>query len=166
MARALRAGLQSGSSYGPRVQQYDRASFSYVWRLTASGPGPSGRWCCYRGCYRLLHQSSSSEGIGQRLCLGSCELEQLKTLTAELFLSLTSLFNGHLLTRALSTSPETLLTTMALYYYPLPIRDSEERPTTPASDKSREQVGHDPSSSGNGASATCGEMDRVEGRDC
>ncbi|WVQ71180.1 hypothetical protein IAR50_000705 [Cryptococcus sp. DSM 104548] len=37
-----------------------------------------------------------------------------------LFLSLTSLFNAHLLPRALSTSPETLLTLMALYYFPLP----------------------------------------------
>ncbi|WWD22814.1 hypothetical protein CI109_107308 [Kwoniella shandongensis] len=39
---------------------------------------------------------------------------------AALFLSLTSLFNAHLLPRALSTSPETLLTIMALYYFPLP----------------------------------------------
>ncbi|ODN84156.1 hypothetical protein L202_00160 [Cryptococcus amylolentus CBS 6039] len=37
-----------------------------------------------------------------------------------LFLSLTSLFNAHLLPRALSTSPETLLTLMAIYYFPLP----------------------------------------------
>ncbi|RXK36684.1 hypothetical protein M231_06071 [Tremella mesenterica] len=37
-----------------------------------------------------------------------------------LFLSLTSLFNAHLLPRALSTSPETMLTTMALTYFPLP----------------------------------------------
>ncbi|WWC57953.1 uncharacterized protein I303_100488 [Kwoniella dejecticola CBS 10117] len=37
-----------------------------------------------------------------------------------LFLSLTSLFNAHLLPRSLSTSPETLLTTMALCYFPLP----------------------------------------------
>ncbi|WRT63509.1 uncharacterized protein IL334_000414 [Kwoniella shivajii] len=37
-----------------------------------------------------------------------------------LFLSLTSLFNAHLLPRALSTSPESLLTTMALCYFPLP----------------------------------------------
>ncbi|WVR03409.1 hypothetical protein IAU60_000400 [Kwoniella sp. DSM 27419] len=35
-----------------------------------------------------------------------------------LFLSLTSLFNAHLLPRALSTSPETLLTVMALYHFP------------------------------------------------
>ena len=37
-----------------------------------------------------------------------------------LFLSLTSLFNAHLLPRSLSTSPETLLTTLALLYFPLP----------------------------------------------
>ncbi|KAE8540095.1 hypothetical protein D1P53_004033 [Cryptococcus gattii VGV] len=37
-----------------------------------------------------------------------------------LFLSLTSLFNAHLLPRSLSTSPETLLTVMALYYCPFP----------------------------------------------
>ncbi|KAK8844634.1 hypothetical protein IAR55_006481 [Kwoniella newhampshirensis] len=43
---------------------------------------------------------------------------------AALFLSLTSLFNAHLLPRALSTSPETLLTTMALYYFPLPVPSS------------------------------------------
>ncbi|ORY22978.1 GPI mannosyltransferase [Naematelia encephala] len=36
-----------------------------------------------------------------------------------LFLSLTSLFNAHLLPRSLSTSPETLLTVMALCYFPL-----------------------------------------------
>lgn len=35
-----------------------------------------------------------------------------------MFLSLTSLFNAHLLPRALSTSPETLLTTAALVVYP------------------------------------------------
>ncbi|WVQ93919.1 hypothetical protein IAU59_000997 [Kwoniella sp. CBS 9459] len=45
-----------------------------------------------------------------------------------LFLSLTSLFNAHLLPRALSTSPETVLTTMALYYFPLP------RPSPPSRD--------------------------------
>ncbi|ORX34966.1 GPI mannosyltransferase [Kockovaella imperatae] len=39
---------------------------------------------------------------------------------AALFLSLTSLFNAHLLPRSLSTSPETLLTTLALLYFPLP----------------------------------------------
>ncbi|RSH89462.1 glycosylphosphatidylinositol anchor biosynthesis [Saitozyma podzolica] len=44
---------------------------------------------------------------------------------AALFLSLTSLFNAHLLPRALSTSPETLLTTLALVFFPLP------RPETP-----------------------------------
>ncbi|KAK4683812.1 GPI mannosyltransferase 3, partial [Tremellales sp. Uapishka_1] len=37
-----------------------------------------------------------------------------------LFLSFTSLFNAHLLPRALSTSPETLLTAMALSYFPFP----------------------------------------------
>lgn len=36
----------------------------------------------------------------------------------QLFLSLTSLFNAHLLPRALSTSPETLLTTLALLFFP------------------------------------------------
>ncbi|OCF59815.1 hypothetical protein L486_02488 [Kwoniella mangroviensis CBS 10435] len=40
--------------------------------------------------------------------------------SSALFLSLTSLFNAHLLPRSLSTSPETLLTTMALCYVPLP----------------------------------------------
>ncbi|WWC85658.1 uncharacterized protein L201_000524 [Kwoniella dendrophila CBS 6074] len=40
--------------------------------------------------------------------------------TSALFLSLTSLFNAHLLPRSLSTSPETLLTTMALCYFPFP----------------------------------------------
>lgn len=39
---------------------------------------------------------------------------------------MTSLFNGHLLPRALSTSPETLLTVAAVYYYPL---DSTRRST-------------------------------------
>lgn len=41
-------------------------------------------------------------------------------LQEQLFLSLTSLFNAHLLPRSLSTSPETLLTVMALYYFPFP----------------------------------------------
>ncbi|WWC66978.1 uncharacterized protein I206_100885 [Kwoniella pini CBS 10737] len=40
--------------------------------------------------------------------------------SAAIFLSLTSLFNAHLLPRSLSTSPETLLTTMALCYFPFP----------------------------------------------
>lgn len=38
----------------------------------------------------------------------------------QLFLSLTSLFNAHLLPRSLSTSPETLLTVIGLYYFPFP----------------------------------------------
>ncbi|OCF43763.1 hypothetical protein I317_02367 [Kwoniella heveanensis CBS 569] len=48
-----------------------------------------------------------------------------------LFLSLTSLFHAHLLPRALSTSPETLLTTMALYYFPFP------KPSPPSRDPLR-----------------------------
>ncbi|WVW81638.1 hypothetical protein I302_103633 [Kwoniella bestiolae CBS 10118] len=47
-----------------------------------------------------------------------------------LFLSLTSLFNAHLLPRSLSTSPETLLTTMALCYFPFPALPS----SSPAQD--------------------------------
>ncbi len=39
----------------------------------------------------------------------------------QLFLSMTSLFNAHLLPRALSTSPETLLTVAALTYFPFPV---------------------------------------------
>jgi phosphatidylinositol glycan class B len=42
-------------------------------------------------------------------------------------LSMTSLFNAHLLPRALSTSPETLLTSLALLYFPLP---KPEAPTS------------------------------------
>lgn len=38
----------------------------------------------------------------------------------QLLLSMCSLFNGHALTRALSTSPETLLTVWALVFFPLP----------------------------------------------
>ncbi|EAL22074.1 hypothetical protein CNBC2120 [Cryptococcus deneoformans B-3501A] len=52
-------------------------------------------------------------------CLSSKLLGHGSAPTA-LFLSLTSLFNGHLLPRSLSTSPETLLTLMALYYFPFP----------------------------------------------
>ncbi|AFR93799.2 phosphatidylinositol glycan, class B [Cryptococcus neoformans C23] len=52
-------------------------------------------------------------------CLSSKLLGHGSAPTA-LFLSLTSLFNAHLLPRSLSTSPETLLTLMALYYFPFP----------------------------------------------
>jgi phosphatidylinositol glycan class B len=38
-----------------------------------------------------------------------------------MFLSLTSLFHAHILPRALSTSPETLLTALALLYFPLSV---------------------------------------------
>jgi phosphatidylinositol glycan class B len=44
-----------------------------------------------------------------------------------MFLSATNLFHAHALTRSLSNSPETMLTTLALVYFPLP------RPS-PASD--------------------------------
>ncbi|WVQ85533.1 hypothetical protein IAT38_007699 [Cryptococcus sp. DSM 104549] len=54
---------------------------------------------------------------------------------AAIFLSLTSLFNAHLLPRSLSTSPETLLTLMALYYFPLP------RPTVPTLNDKALQAG-------------------------
>lgn len=40
--------------------------------------------------------------------------------TPKMFLSLTSLFHAHILPRALSTSQETLLTALALLYFPLP----------------------------------------------
>jgi phosphatidylinositol glycan class B len=44
-----------------------------------------------------------------------------------MFLSATNLFHAHALTRSLSNSPETMLTTLALVYFPLP-------PPTPTSD--------------------------------
>lgn len=44
-----------------------------------------------------------------------------------MFLSATNLFHAHALTRSLSNSPETMLTTLALVYFPLP-------PPSPASD--------------------------------
>ncbi|BEJ13219.1 hypothetical protein CspHIS471_0303930 [Cutaneotrichosporon sp. HIS471] len=86
-----------------------------------------------------------------------------------LFLSLTSLFNAHLLPRALSTSPETLLTTMALYYYPLP-SFSRTVPLSPSSaPTSTSGPGEKPlSQAATGDSndcPTCGMMDKVEGRD-
>jgi phosphatidylinositol glycan class B len=37
-----------------------------------------------------------------------------------MFLSATNLFHAHALTRSLSNSPETMLTTLALVYFPLP----------------------------------------------
>ncbi|WVF66298.1 hypothetical protein IAT40_001038 [Kwoniella sp. CBS 6097] len=63
---------------------------------------------------------------------------------AALFLSLTSLFNAHLLPRALSTSPETLLTTMALYYFPLsrPLPSSPD-PLNPVPNGSDEKAAVD-----------------------
>ena len=42
-------------------------------------------------------------------------------------MSATNLFHAHALTRSLSNSPETMLTTLALVYFPLP-------PPSPASD--------------------------------
>ncbi|CAK9783538.1 hypothetical protein CC85DRAFT_279347 [Cutaneotrichosporon oleaginosum] len=73
-----------------------------------------------------------------------------------LFLSLTSLFNAHLLPRALSTSPETLLTTIGLYYYPLPAFRPASLGATcvPSQDGTAEH--HE-------AQRTCGAMDRAEG---
>ncbi|KAJ9125245.1 hypothetical protein QFC22_000200 [Naganishia vaughanmartiniae] len=53
--------------------------------------------------------------------LGKCYRE------AALFLSLTNLFHAHVLTRTLTTSAETCLTVMALYYWPLPLSDESSR---------------------------------------
>ncbi|KAJ9108902.1 hypothetical protein QFC21_000223 [Naganishia friedmannii] len=53
--------------------------------------------------------------------LGNCYRE------AALFLSLTNLFHAHVLTRTLTTSAETCLTVMALYYWPLPLLDESMR---------------------------------------
>jgi phosphatidylinositol glycan class B len=83
----------------------------------------------------------------------------------KLFLSLTSLFNAHLLPRALSTSPETLLTTMALYYYPLP-SFSRVQPTAVPSSASTSPVDEKPAPhSKHQRGHTCGQLDKVEGRD-
>ncbi|WVQ64650.1 uncharacterized protein L199_002817 [Kwoniella botswanensis] len=64
--------------------------------------------------------------------------------SSALFLSLTSLFNAHLLPRSLSTSPETLLTTMALCYFPLPSlipsKPSSDNLKPAASEKDKKQI--------------------------
>ncbi|KAI5454608.1 glycosylphosphatidylinositol anchor biosynthesis [Naganishia albida] len=46
---------------------------------------------------------------------------------AALFLSLTNLFHAHALTRTLTTSAETCLTVIALYYWPLPLSEEASR---------------------------------------
>lgn len=63
-------------------------------------------------------------------------------LKLQLFLSLTSFFNAHLLPRALSTSPETLLTTLALVYFPLPAPATPQpaKAVTDASTKERPET--------------------------
>ena len=69
-------------------------------------------------------------------------------------MSLTSLFNAHLLPRALSTSPETLLVTLALLYWPFPEPAAPraiivgEPPLT--TNKSMRDVAEAPSSGGKG----------------
>ena len=65
----------------------------------------------------------SAKVLGEGSAAGAVSFTRLLALPSsfcQLFLSMTSLFHAHLLPRALSTSPETLLTTMALYYFPLP----------------------------------------------
>jgi phosphatidylinositol glycan class B len=47
--------------------------------------------------------------------------------TIQLFLSFTNLFHAHALTRTLTTSAETCLTVMALYYWPLPLSEETSR---------------------------------------
>jgi phosphatidylinositol glycan class B len=74
-----------------------------------------------------------------------------------MFLSATNLFHAHALTRSLSNSPETMLTTLALVYFPLP-------PPTPTSDpllggrRSAESIAlaSDPSSQESPQSSTLG----------
>lgn len=124
MAGTVCAGLQAPTSPRSRFRPHDSAFHHYgsVRQTTDDSAGSSSpnRRSHNRSFHRLLHQSPSSKGFGQWICFRSRESLPVTTLSDELFLSLTSLFNAHLLPRALSTSPETLLTTMALYYYPLP----------------------------------------------
>ncbi|KAL1409678.1 glycosylphosphatidylinositol anchor biosynthesis [Vanrija albida] len=70
-----------------------------------------------------------------------------------MLLSLTSLFNAHLLPRALSTSPETLLTTMALCFYPLPAPEDGSPRQPDAADAANSP----------GRPIDCGAADRIEG---
>lgn len=166
MAGGICAGLQSCSSIRTCFQQHDRASaLTRQLANMLTGLSSSCRWCSTRGIYRLLHESSICESSRQRICLWSGAYNDLKPgADSELFLSLASLFNAHLLPRALSTSPETLLTTMALYYYPLPGGGSGGLVTSKADDPQKETA-QDSSSATVDAGRTCGAMDRDEGRD-
>lgn len=111
--------------------------------------------------------------LGSGYTSGAVGAIEAGPLTDELFLSLTSLFNAHLLSRALSTSPETLLTTMALYYYPLPsFRDSQlttpgdtSATTSTAAGADGKKLTSQPTTGDDNVRTTCGAMDRAEGRD-
>jgi phosphatidylinositol glycan class B len=79
----------------------------------------------------------------------------------QLFLSLTSLFNAHLLPRALSTSPETLLTVAAVYYYPIggeaTERNAESAAVVPvAGEKAKDNAEEKGASKAVGASSSNG----------
>lgn len=93
-------------------------------------PLDNGTPCCGRDrciAHRLLYLLALIKAAWPRICTYSCTLRPAQCdktmvthLQEQLFLSLTSLFNAHLLPRSLSTSPETLLTVMALYNFPFP----------------------------------------------
>lgn len=77
-------------------------------------------WATYRLSSKLLGPGSAA---------GAVRYFNTNSVLADdqMFLSVTNLFHAHALTRSLSNSPETMLTTLALVYFPLP-------PPSPASD--------------------------------
>jgi phosphatidylinositol glycan class B len=70
-------------------------------------------WATYRLSSKLMGPGSAAGAV-------SSSVRSLrKKLTTQFFLSTTNIFNAHALTRSLSNSPETMLTTLALVYFPL-----------------------------------------------
>lgn len=78
----------------------------------------------YRLAGRVLGKGYREAAV--RFC--ACDLHCTTDLICrQLFLSLFNLFNAHALTRTLTTSAETCLTVIALYYWPLPLAEERSR---------------------------------------
>jgi len=77
-------------------------------------------WATYRLSSKLLGPGSAAGAVSYGTLLGY-------RADTQFFLSITNIFHAHALTRSLSNSPETMLTTLALVYFPFaPLNTSSD----------------------------------------
>lgn len=75
-------------------------------------------WATYRLSTKMMGPGSSAGAVSRPPLIKTQYISQAPRLMLQIFLSVTSLFHAHVLPRSLSNSPETLLTTLALVYFP------------------------------------------------